>query len=187
MRIQIRSDLLIFGLSDPDPLLFLPDPTCNNVYIISFSSWTKYKPGSINSSYDDWLTKYFHSRIFLNKPETSYWWTAVIFSSFRIKVGSGAFYSWAGSRGKNSDPHPWFHPSNLTFSFWNLLLINWLTMKGNRRIDFHHTIKAQNFANLTYNKKKYITIFLVHLHNKLINSNNTLEHFLKYEKKFTLW
>ena len=41
MRIPIRSDPLIFGLPDPDPLLYStdpdqapdPDPTCNNGYI----------------------------------------------------------------------------------------------------------------------------------------------------------
>ena len=61
MRIRIRSDPLIFGLPDPDPLLFStdpdpdpdPDPTCNNGYIRLFSGK------------------------FLNKSETSYWWTAV--------------------------------------------------------------------------------------------------------------
>ena len=64
--------------SDPDPLIFgLPDPTCNNGYIKLFSSWTKYKPESTNSSYDNWLTKYFHLGKFLNKSETSYWGTAV--------------------------------------------------------------------------------------------------------------
>ena len=44
----------IFGLLDPDPLLFSsdsdPDPTCNNGYIKLFSSWTKHKPESTNSS-----------------------------------------------------------------------------------------------------------------------------------------
>ena len=36
IRIRIQSDPLIFGLPDPDPLLFStdpdPDPTCNNGY-----------------------------------------------------------------------------------------------------------------------------------------------------------
>jgi len=40
MRIRIRSDPLIFGPPDPDPLLFLldldPDPTCNNGFINYF-------------------------------------------------------------------------------------------------------------------------------------------------------
>ena len=38
MRIRILSYLLIFGPSDPDPLLFLldPDPTCNNRFINYF-------------------------------------------------------------------------------------------------------------------------------------------------------
>ena len=53
MRIRIRSDPLILGLSDPDPLLFSTDPTCNNGYIKLFSSLTKYQPESTNSSYDD--------------------------------------------------------------------------------------------------------------------------------------
>ena len=55
MRIRIRSDPLIFGLPDPDPLLFStdPDPTCNNGYIRLFSGK------------------------FLNKSENSYWWTAI--------------------------------------------------------------------------------------------------------------
>ena len=65
---RIRSEPLIFGL---------PDPAYNNGYTKLFSSWTKYKPKSTNWSYDDWLTKFFHSGTFLNKSETSYWWTAV--------------------------------------------------------------------------------------------------------------
>ena len=49
MRIRIRSDPLIFGPPDPDPLLFSldPDPTCNNGFIDLFS---KNKPESTNSS-----------------------------------------------------------------------------------------------------------------------------------------
>ena len=40
MRIRIRSDPVIFGPPDPDPVLFSadPDPTCNNGFIKSFSS-----------------------------------------------------------------------------------------------------------------------------------------------------
>ena len=42
MRIRIRSDPLISGPPDPDPVLFSsdpgPDPTCNNGYIKLFSS-----------------------------------------------------------------------------------------------------------------------------------------------------
>ena len=36
MRIRIRSDPLIYGPPDPDPLLFSldPDPTCNNVLFL---------------------------------------------------------------------------------------------------------------------------------------------------------
>ena len=36
MRIRIRSDPLIFGLPDPDSLLFSLDPTCNNGFINYF-------------------------------------------------------------------------------------------------------------------------------------------------------
>ena len=45
-------DQLIFSLPVPDPLLFSSDPesTSNNRYIKSFSSLTKYKPESTNSS-----------------------------------------------------------------------------------------------------------------------------------------
>ena len=50
MRIQIRSDPLIFG--PPDPVLFsldpVPDPTCNNGFIKLFL--TKFKQESTNSS-----------------------------------------------------------------------------------------------------------------------------------------
>ena len=39
---------------DPDPLLFSldpePDSTCNNRFIKLFSTWSKYKPESTNSS-----------------------------------------------------------------------------------------------------------------------------------------
>ena len=50
---RIRSDPLIFG--PPDPVLFSTDPDpygslCNNGFIKLFSSWTKYKPESTNSS-----------------------------------------------------------------------------------------------------------------------------------------
>ena len=42
MWIRIRSDPLIFGLPDPDPVLFSPDPDpdpiCNNGFIKLFSS-----------------------------------------------------------------------------------------------------------------------------------------------------
>ena len=42
MRIRIRSDPVIFGPPDPDPVLFSmdpdPDPTCNNGFIKLFSS-----------------------------------------------------------------------------------------------------------------------------------------------------
>ena len=42
IRIRIRSDPLICGLPDPDPVLFSldpdPDPTCNNGFIKLFSS-----------------------------------------------------------------------------------------------------------------------------------------------------
>ena len=87
-----------------------PGPTCNNGYMKLFWSWTKYKPESTNSSYDDWLTKYFHSGKFLNKSEPSYWGTAVtiiwifffikiyVFFSFRIKVGSGSDFVFQLSR-----------------------------------------------------------------------------------------
>ena len=57
MRIRIRSDALIFG--PPDPVLFStdsdPDPTCNNGFIKLFSSWTKCKPESTNSSVKWWF------------------------------------------------------------------------------------------------------------------------------------
>ena len=40
MRIRIRSDPVIFGPPDPDPVLFStdPDPTCNNGFIKLFLS-----------------------------------------------------------------------------------------------------------------------------------------------------
>ena len=52
MRIRIRSDPVIFGPPDPDPVLFStdPDPTCNNGFIKLFLSRTKYKSESTNSS-----------------------------------------------------------------------------------------------------------------------------------------
>ena len=44
---------------DPDPVLFStdpnPDPTCNNGVMKLFSSWTKYKPESTNSSKKWWF------------------------------------------------------------------------------------------------------------------------------------
>ena len=46
MRIQIRSDPLIIGPPEPDPVLFSLDPdpdldpTCNNGFTKLFSSWT---------------------------------------------------------------------------------------------------------------------------------------------------
>ena len=102
MRIRIRSDPLIFELPDPDLLLFSMDPTCNNGYI-------KICSGK-----------------FLNKSETSYWWTAVtskyflslkyinIYFSFRIKVGSGSgsgsdFSAEPDPETKISDPHLWLY------------------------------------------------------------------------------
>ena len=50
LRIRIRSDPLIFGPPDPDPVLFPldPDPTCNNGFIKLFQSLTKYKRESTN-------------------------------------------------------------------------------------------------------------------------------------------
>ena len=50
MRIRIRSDSLIFG--PPDPVFFStdPEPAFNNGFIKLFSSLTKYKPESTNSS-----------------------------------------------------------------------------------------------------------------------------------------
>ena len=48
LRIRIRSDPLIFGPPDLDPLLFSfdpdpdPDPTCNNEFLKLILSWTKY-------------------------------------------------------------------------------------------------------------------------------------------------
>ena len=78
--IRIRSDPLIFGLPDPNPFLFSPDPDPNYMkYIIFIFILNKYEPESTNSSYNDWLTKYFHSWEFFNKSETSYWWTFLIF------------------------------------------------------------------------------------------------------------
>jgi len=57
MRIRIRSDPVIFGPPDPDPVLFStdPDPTFNNEFIKLFSYWTKYKPVSTNSSIKLWF------------------------------------------------------------------------------------------------------------------------------------
>ena len=82
MRIRIRSDPLIFGL--PDPVLFStdPDPTCNNGFIKLFSSGTKYKQESTNSSIKLWfmisnfLPTYLNKNIFFlhfdfrSDPET---------------------------------------------------------------------------------------------------------------------
>ena len=63
MRIRIRSDPLIFGPPDPDPVLFSMDPdldpTCNNRFIKLFLSWTKYKPELTNSSIKWWLISNF--------------------------------------------------------------------------------------------------------------------------------
>ena len=42
----------------------------NEPYMKLFSSCTKYKPESTNSSYVDWLTKYCHSGKFCNKSDT---------------------------------------------------------------------------------------------------------------------
>ena len=55
MRIRIRSDTWIFGPQDPVLFSLDPDPTCNNGFIKLFSSWTKYKPESTNSSINDGL------------------------------------------------------------------------------------------------------------------------------------
>ena len=63
MRIRIRSDPVIFGPPDPDPVLFStdpdpdpdPDPTCNNEFIKLFLSWIKYKSESTNSSIKLWV------------------------------------------------------------------------------------------------------------------------------------
>ena len=59
IRIRIRSDPVIFGPPDPDPVLFStdpdPDPTCNNGFIKLFLSWTKYKSESTNSSIKWWV------------------------------------------------------------------------------------------------------------------------------------
>ena len=61
MRIQIRSDPLIIGPPEPDPVLFSldpdPGPTCNNGFIKLFSSWTKYNLESTNSNLKRWLKR----------------------------------------------------------------------------------------------------------------------------------
>ena len=79
-------DTLIFGLSDPDPLLFSsdPDPTCNNGYIKLLSSSTKYEQKSTNKL----KMMYIKSNFMPNYLKYKY------FFLFRIKVGSrsGFFY-----------------------------------------------------------------------------------------------
>ena len=70
-----------------------PDPTYNNVCIKLFSSWTKYKPESTNSSIKWW--------VIISNFMPTYLKYKYIFSSFRFKVGSGFFPRWAGSREKN--------------------------------------------------------------------------------------
>ena len=73
MRIQIRSDQLIFCL---------PDPTCNNGYMKLFPSWTKYKPERTKSSLKLWVIK--------SNFMPTYLIYKYIFFPFRNKVGSGA-------------------------------------------------------------------------------------------------
>ena len=101
---RIRSDPLIFGL--PDPLLFSPDPdpTCNSGYINLFSSLTKHKPVTINSSLKWWIIR----SNFM--PTNTYPKYEYIFFSFQIKVGSGFIFqlSRIGIQGnKMLNPHPW--------------------------------------------------------------------------------
>ena len=60
-----------------------PGPTCNNGFIKLFSSWTKYKPESTNSSLKWWFTR-------SNFMPTYLKYKYMFFSSFRIKVGSGS-------------------------------------------------------------------------------------------------
>ena len=57
-----------------------PDLTCNNGFIKSFSSWTKYIPESTNSSIKWW---FIISNFIPTYLEYKY-----IFSSFRFQVGS---------------------------------------------------------------------------------------------------
>jgi len=71
MKIWIRSDPLIFGRPDPDSILYSldPDPTCNNGYIKSFSSSTKYKPDSTNSSIKLWFINLFICGVGVLRPD----------------------------------------------------------------------------------------------------------------------
>ena len=88
--------------SDPDP-----DPTCNNGYLKLFSSLTKYKTESTNSSLKFWFIKSNFYQIF-----------KYFLFSFRIKVGCGSdfFSQLSRIQGKISDPHPWLN--------WSISLCN---------------------------------------------------------------
>ena len=105
MRIRIRWFMALrihfFFLLDP-----YPNPTCNNGFIESCSSWTKYKSESTILSLKRWLIR--------SNFLPTYLPTIYFFSSFRIKVGAGAgsgFFSAEPDpdpRKKVLDPHPWF-------------------------------------------------------------------------------
>ena len=77
-------------------------------YLFHRTSWTKYKPEFKNSSYDDWLTKYFHSWKFLNQSYLIY---KYFFFHFELRTDPDPifFFSWAGSGSgeKNRILIPW--------------------------------------------------------------------------------
>ena len=86
MRIRIRSEPLIFGPPDPDP-------TCNNGFIKLFSFWTNYTPELPNSSIKWWFM--------ISNLMPTYLKYEYIFSSFRLKVGTGSAFFF------QPDPDPW--------------------------------------------------------------------------------
>ena len=108
MRIRIRSDPVIFGPPDPDPVIFStdpdPGPTCNNGFIKLFLSWTKYKSESTNSSLNWWVIISNFIPTYLKYKNIFF----LISISGRIRIRN--FFSaepdpdpWK----KIPDPHPW--------------------------------------------------------------------------------
>ena len=114
IRIQIRSDPLIFGSPDPDPdpVLFStdPDPTCNNGFIKSFLSWTKYKSESTNSSITWW--------VIISNFIPTYLKYIFFFISISGRIRN-IFPAEPDPWKKMSDPHPWlYYRSPRWVVFW---------------------------------------------------------------------
>ena len=114
MMIRIRSDPVIFGPPDPDPVLFSkdPDPTCNNGFIKLSLSWTKYISESTNSSIKSWVIISNFIPAYL-KCKYIFFFISIsgrIRSRIRSRIRIRNFFSaepdpdpWK----KIPDPHPW--------------------------------------------------------------------------------